>query len=46
MTPLPSSAAFSVGRIFKQGRPGGAKLQLTPSLPLNKPNKLAYWIYL
>lgn len=46
ITPLPSSAAFSLGCIFKQGRPGVTKLQLSPSLPLNKPNKLAYWVYL
>jgi len=42
ITPLPSYAAFSVGYIFKQGRPGVTKVHLSLSLPLVKPNRLAY----
>lgn len=46
VTPLPFSSAFSVGCIFKQGRPGVDKPLLSPSFSFNKPNKLAYWVYL
>lgn len=42
VTPLPVSAAFSVGCASNQGWPGVDKPLLSPSLPLNKTKKLAY----